>query len=48
MSREKLGLGDIVEKVIENVLPKTAARARANQKGCGCAERKALLNKIKF
>lgn len=39
---KKLGLGDVVEKVIKNVAPKLAEKVK--EKGCNCEERKVWLN----
>lgn len=41
---KKLGLGDIVEKVIEKVAPKLAEIAK--EKGCNCEKRKIWLNNV--
>lgn len=39
---EKLGLGDIVEKIILKVAPNLAERAKVA--GCNCPKRKEMLN----
>lgn len=41
---KKLGLGDIVEKVIETIAPKLAESAK--KKGCNCEKRKIWLNNV--
>ena len=40
--QNKLGLGDVVEKVIETIVPKLAKIAK--EKGCNCEEKKIWLN----
>ena len=42
--KEKQGLGDLVEKVIEKVAPKLAEKAK--KEGCRCQERKIWLNNL--
>jgi hypothetical protein len=42
MKEKKKGLGDQVEKIIETVAPKLAAKAK--EKGCNCNKRKEWLN----
>lgn len=38
----KVGLGDIVEKTIETILPKIAKKVKA--RGCNCEQKKIWLN----
>lgn len=40
-------LGDLVEKVIEKTIPKKVIEyVQEKEGGCGCAKRKAALNKL--
>lgn len=41
---KKLGLGDIVEKIIEKTVPKLAEKAKKN--GCNCEKNKVWLNNV--
>jgi hypothetical protein len=40
--KEKLGLGDIVEKIILTIAPTLAEKAK--EAGCNCPKRKEMLN----
>lgn len=43
--KENVGLGDMVENIIESTVPKLAAKAK--KKGCkGCNKRKEWLNNV--
>jgi hypothetical protein len=48
--REKIGLGDLVEKVttITGVKAVVDKVSKITGKGCGCASRKEKLNKVKL
>jgi len=42
--KKSLGLGDIVEDIIETVVPKLAKKAK--ERGCNCEKKKIWLNNI--
>ena len=45
--REKIMLGDIVEKVIHAITPnKVLEKVEEKEGGCGCSKRKEILNRI--